>query len=80
MPNKYRRSGSAGSRSGTDGLILQPALRREESRGAHFREDYPAQDDQNWRGHLQVRLAADGKLIYRFQPVKTQNQPQQKDL
>ena len=50
-------------------LILQGALRREESRGAHFREDYTTQDDQNWRGHLQVRLSAEDKLIYTFQPI-----------
>jgi len=50
-------------------LILQGALRREESRGAHFREDYPGPDDKNWRGHLQVKLAADGELIYTFQPI-----------
>ncbi|CAB1059662.1 Succinate dehydrogenase flavoprotein subunit (EC [Olavius sp. associated proteobacterium Delta 1] len=52
------------------GLILQGALRREESRGAHFREDYATQDDQNWRGHLQVRLSAEGKLKYQYQPVQ----------
>ena len=49
-------------------LILQGALRREESRGAHFREDFPQQDEQSWRGHLQVRLSAEGKLIYSYQP------------
>lgn len=29
-------------------LITTSALQRRESRGGHFRTDYPAQDDQNW--------------------------------
>jgi len=33
-------------------LIAQAALRREESRGGHFRIDHPAHDDSKWKIHV----------------------------
>jgi L-aspartate oxidase len=33
-------------------LVARAALRREESRGAHFREDFPARDDDHWKRHV----------------------------
>ena len=33
-------------------LIARAALRREESRGGHFRADFPARDDEHWRIHI----------------------------
>jgi L-aspartate oxidase len=33
-------------------LIVRAALRREESRGGHFRADFPSRDDLHWKVHL----------------------------
>ena len=42
-------------------LMARAARMRRESRGSHFREDYPAQDDENWRVNIIFR-DENGKL------------------
>ena len=34
------------------GLMIWSALQRQESRGVHYRSDFPAHDDRNWNRHV----------------------------
>ncbi|MEV8059784.1 L-aspartate oxidase [Streptomyces antimycoticus] len=46
-------------------VLVAAALRREETRGCHWREDRPARDDAAWRRHVLVTLRPDGALDVR---------------
>jgi aspartate oxidase len=48
--------------------LVLAAQRREETRGSHWREDFPDRDDDSWRGHLNVTLDASGTLITHYEP------------
>ncbi|MBC8158846.1 MAG: succinate dehydrogenase flavoprotein subunit [Alphaproteobacteria bacterium] len=51
--------------------IMQCAGVREESRGAHAREDFPKRDDESWMKHTLATLNAEGGYDIDFRPVHT---------
>jgi succinate dehydrogenase/fumarate reductase flavoprotein subunit len=50
------------------GLIAGSALQRQESRGHHYRTDFPRQDDANWITHTCVMKGSEGP-VFGVKPV-----------
>ncbi len=51
-------------------LIVESALLREESRGAHFRADFPERDDEEWLRAVVVQRGGDGEPELTTRPVE----------
>ena len=49
---------------------IKSAIHREESRGAHAREDYPVRDDQRWMKHTLAWVDARGAVSFGYRPVE----------
>jgi succinate dehydrogenase / fumarate reductase flavoprotein subunit len=50
-------------------LITLGALLREESRGAHFRRDFPMRDDRKWLKHTMARIGKNGEPEISYKDV-----------
>jgi succinate dehydrogenase / fumarate reductase, flavoprotein subunit len=50
--------------------LVKGALARQESRGGHYRDDFPKRDDANWLKHTLAYMDDEGNISLDFKPVR----------
>jgi succinate dehydrogenase / fumarate reductase flavoprotein subunit len=50
--------------------VVRSALERQESRGAHFRSDFPSRDDADWFVNILVRKGDGGQMLLHRTPIQ----------
>jgi fumarate reductase flavoprotein subunit len=55
--------------------MVQSALKRTESRGAHQRTDFPKRNDEKFLAHSLVYRSRDGQPLVEYAPVKITRWP-----
>lgn len=51
-------------------MKLRAALMRQESRGTHYREDFPDRDDENWFAWIKINQGKNGEMVLEKVPIK----------
>jgi succinate dehydrogenase flavoprotein subunit len=59
-------------------ITARGALARQESRGSHFRTDYPERDDEQWLRHTVARLEGDGVVLSYSDVDVSHHEPQER--